>query len=146
MKNTLRVSSTVFPKVCSAIPAQVVRESQYISIFCASRSTKIFLVVRVPEKFGNHCSSRQRQVFSLPVQKDCFKLPDSSGRGRKLQLRLGKQYGLPRFLTDRFSLTRKLKISMIFLSFVKHFLRHEKMEHFTIKLYIFKIISLSFIK
>ncbi len=25
------------------------------SVFCASRSTKIFQVVREPEKFGNHC-------------------------------------------------------------------------------------------
>ncbi len=44
----------------SAILAQVVRESQYKSILCASRSTKIFLVIRAQEKFGNHCSSSSR--------------------------------------------------------------------------------------
>ncbi len=52
----------MFPKVCSADHwwfarlAQEVRESQYKSIFFASRSTKIFLVVHAPEKFGNHCA------------------------------------------------------------------------------------------
>ncbi len=62
-------SSTVVPKVCSADHqwsarlAQVVRESQYKPIFLASRSTKIFLVVRAPEKFGNHCSSISTTFF-----------------------------------------------------------------------------------
>jgi len=55
-------SRPVIPKVCSADHwwyarlAEVVRESLFKSIFCALRTTKIFLVVRAPEKFGNHCS------------------------------------------------------------------------------------------
>jgi len=44
----------VIPKVCSA--AEVVRESLYKSIFCASRTTKLSKVVRSSEKFGNHCT------------------------------------------------------------------------------------------
>jgi hypothetical protein len=65
----------VFPKVCSAdhlwsaILAQVVRESQYKSIFCASRSTKILLVVRAPEKFWNHWA---RWVRSDHFEANCI--------------------------------------------------------------------------
>ncbi len=41
----------------SARLAQVVHQSLYKSIFWASRSTKMFKVVRAPEKFGNHLSN-----------------------------------------------------------------------------------------
>ncbi len=44
----------VFPKVCSATLAQAVRELQYKLIFCASRSTWNFLVLRAWKKFRNH--------------------------------------------------------------------------------------------
>jgi len=52
------VVSTVIPKVCSADHwwsarlDQVVRGSLYNSLFCASRSTKTFLVVRASERLG----------------------------------------------------------------------------------------------
>jgi len=51
--------STVISKVCSADHwwsariAEVVLESLFQSIFCALRTTKLFKVVRAPEKFGN---------------------------------------------------------------------------------------------
>ncbi len=44
---------TVIPKVCSADHWWSAK-SLYGSIFCASRTTKFFEVVRQPEKFGNH--------------------------------------------------------------------------------------------
>ncbi len=52
---------TVITEVCSsdqkwsARLAQVIRQSLCKSIFWASRTTKMFKVVRAPEKFGNHC-------------------------------------------------------------------------------------------
>jgi len=56
----LITNRAVIPKVCSADQwwsarlAEVVRESLYKSIFCPSRTTKFFQVVREPKKFGNH--------------------------------------------------------------------------------------------
>ncbi len=54
----LILPKTVIPKICSANQwwsarlAGVVRESLYKSIFCPSRTTKFFQVVREPKKFG----------------------------------------------------------------------------------------------